>query len=85
MESTFNVAYNVLPSLSRDELMRLQSRITALLLDKEDIPANLLHPRSEAEWEAEFDAAISDFDAGNGYEAEQMIQSLRERFGWGQA
>ena len=85
MESTFNTAYNVLPSLSRDELMRLQSRITALLLDREDIPAGLLHPRSEAAWEAEFNDAIFDFDAGKGYEADQMIQSIRERFGWMQA
>ena len=82
MEGAFKTAYNVLPLLSRNELKQLQSRISDLLSENEDISANLLHPRSDTDWEMEFDAAISEFDTGNGYEADQMCQSIRKRFGW---
>ena len=85
MEGAFNTAYKALSSMSRDELRRLQSRISDLLGEKDEDLFDLFQPRSDAEWELELDSAISEFDAGKGYDAKRMCQTVRERFGWTEA
>ena len=83
MESAFDTAFRALPMLSRDELTRLQARISDLLREPEtDDIAALFRPLDEAELEAELDAAIAEFNTGKGYDAHVLCQSVRERFGW---
>lgn len=82
MESALNTAYSVLPTLTRDELKQLQSKISDLLLERENASASFIRPLSEKEWEVELDAAIADFDADKGYSSEEMCKSIRERFEW---
>lgn len=82
MENTLKTAYSVLPTLSRDELKQLQNRISEILRDQEDLPIDLFPPLSASELEKELDAAIAEFDSGNGYSAEEMCSSIRKQFGW---
>ena len=82
MESTLKTAYNVLPTLSRNELRQLQSKIAELLQETENVPSGLFPPLSAEAMERELDSAISEFDAGIGYSAEEMCQAIRNRFGW---
>ena len=82
MESTLKTAYSVLPTLSRDELRQLQSKIAELLQESENVPSELFPPLSANAMERELDNAISEFDAGMGYSAEEMCQSILNRFGW---
>lgn len=83
MESAFDTAFRALPALNRDELTRLQARISDLLREPvSDGLSGLFRPLNEAELEAELDAAIAEFDAGKGYDANDLCHSVRERFGW---
>lgn len=83
MESAFDTAFHALPALSRDELTRLQARISDLLREPgADGFSTLFRPLSDTELETELDAAIAEFDAGKGYDATVLCQSVRERFGW---
>ncbi|MBR1560257.1 MAG: hypothetical protein IJ646_08475 [Clostridia bacterium] len=79
MQKTFDTACRILPSLSKEELRRLQERIVELLRGEDD---DLVAVASEARLEAELDAALADFDRGEGYPAEEMSARIRARFGW---
>ena len=81
MESVLKTAYSVLPFLSREELSLLQSKIGEMLHEEQDA-SGPFHPLTELEWAARLDESIAEFDTGKGYSADEMCQSLRERFGW---
>ena len=81
MENALDTAFSFLPSLSRDELRQLQSRISELLQEPES-SGDFFPPLPAKELERQLDEAIAEFDAGKGYSAEKMCRSVRDRFGW---
>ena len=81
MESVLKTAYSVLPVLTHEELSQLQSKIGDMLREEHDT-SSPFHPLTESEWAARLDESIAEYDAGKGYSADEMCQSLRERFGW---
>lgn len=80
MQTTFDTACRILPTLTRDELRRLQERIVDILRG-DSFEADEAYI-TEAQLEAELDDAIAAFDRGEGYSADVMSERIRARFGW---
>ena len=89
MQTTFDTACRILPTLSTDELRRLQARIVDMLRDSDGQGHDILSDDgltnttlSSAQLEAELDDAIAEFDHGEGYPAEEMSMRIKAQFGW---
>ena len=80
MERAFDMACGLLSTMSRDELWRLQERIVALLRGQEG--PGLDDRLTEEQLGAELDAAVAEFDRGEGYSADEMLVRVRSEFGW---